>query len=82
MNSAIMNAAAPITGGKNWPLVEAAVSTAPATSGLKPAFFMTGIVSEPVIAVLATELPTTLPKKPLARTAALAGPPRKRTRTA
>ena len=76
--SAMMNAAAPMTGGINWPLVDAATSTAPATCGLKPTFFIKGIVSEPVVTVLAIDEPEIVPIKPDASTAAFAGPPRNR----
>jgi len=36
---------------------------------------MRGIVNDPVVTVLATELPEIMPKKQLETTAALAGPP-------
>ena len=38
VNSAIRNAAAPITGGVNCPFVDEATSTAPAFSELSPVF--------------------------------------------
>jgi len=47
-NSAMMNAAAPMTGGMIWPPVEAAASTAPAKFGVYPKRFMRGIVKVPV----------------------------------
>ena len=55
--SAMMKAAAPITGGKIWPPQEAAASTAPANSGVYPIFFIRGIVKLPVVATLATAEP-------------------------
>ena len=48
---------------------------APATWGLKPAFFIMGMVKAPVETVLAMAEPETEPKKPEAMTATLAGPP-------
>ena len=42
VNSAIRNAAAPITGGVSWPLVEEATSTAPAFSAGRPVRFISG----------------------------------------
>jgi len=40
-----------------------------------PAFFINGIVNVPVVRTLATELPLTVPIRPLETTAAFAGPP-------
>ncbi len=77
----MMNAAAPMIGGMNWPPVDAVASVAPATCGLNPAFFMIGIVKDPEATVLATEDPEIMPCRPLAATAALAGPPVKRPAT-
>ena len=74
VNSAIMKAAAPITGGMICPPVEAAASTAPAKYGLYPVFFIRGMVNAPVVTVFATELPDTDPINPLATTAVIAGP--------
>ena len=48
---------------------------APATWGLKPVRFISGIVKAPVDTVLAMAEPDTDPKKPEAMTATLAGPP-------
>ncbi len=62
-------------GGMNMPPMEAAGSMAPATWGLKPAFFIRGMVKAPVETVLAMAEPETEPKKPEAITATLAGPP-------
>jgi len=59
----------------SWPLPPAAVSMPPASSGLKPTFFMRGMVSVPMVAVLATPLPEMVPMKALATTETLAGPP-------
>ncbi len=73
--SIIINAAAPIIGGIICPPVEAAASVAPANSGVKPAFFIIGIVNDPEATVFPTELPETVPCSALATTAALAVPP-------
>ena len=56
-------------------MVEAATSTAPACSGLNPAFFIKGIVKVPVVTVFAIEEPEIIPVKPDATTDAFAGPP-------
>ena len=74
--SIIKNAAAPIIGGINCPLVEAATSTAPAFSALKPTRFIKGMVNVPVITTFAMEEPEIMPFIPEETTAALAGPPR------
>ena len=73
--SAIKNAAAPIIGGIICPPVEDAASTAPANSGRYPVFFIIGIVILPVVTVLATELPETIPQRAEEITATFAGPP-------
>src|SRR4030042_5349690 len=74
-NSARMKPAAPMIGGMIWPMVEEEAST-PAAKWLGyPVRFMSGMVKEPVVTVLATELPEIMPKKALDTTAALAGPP-------
>ena len=73
--SAMMNAPAPITGGMIIAPVEAAPSTAAAMCGGKPVFFMSGIVTVPVVTVSAIGLPLTMPMKRLEITAAWAGPP-------
>ena len=57
MNSAIRNAAAPMTGGVSCPLVEDATSTAPAFSALNPVRFISGIVNVPVVTTFAIEEP-------------------------
>jgi hypothetical protein len=75
MYSAMRKAAAPMMGGMIWPPVEDAASTAPANSGLKPVFFIMGMVTEPVVTVLPTDEPLTMPHKALEMTATLAGPP-------
>ena len=72
----MMKAVAPMMGGMICPPVEAAASTAPAYSGAKPFFFIRGMVKVPVPITFATGLPLMEPKKPLATTATLAGPPR------
>src|SRR5699024_10146394 len=72
---AMIKAAEPMIGGISWPPVEAVASAAAATCGLKPAFFIIGMVNEPEAAVFATAEPVTLPCSPEATTAALAGPP-------
>ena len=62
-------------GGISCPPVEAVASTAPAKCGLYPVFFIKGIVKEPVVTTFATELPLTVPMRPLDITATFAGPP-------
>ena len=62
-------------GGMICPPVEAAASTAPANSPLYPVFFIIGIVTEPVVTVLPTEEPDTIPHRAEEITATLAGPP-------
>src|SRR4030042_6065031 len=74
-DSAIKNAAAPITGGIICPPVDAAASTAAANSGLYPSFFIIGIVKLPEPTVFDTELPDIVPSRALVITATLAGPP-------
>ena len=64
-----------MTGGMIWPPVEAAASTAPANSGRYPVFFIMGMVTEPVVTVLPTEEPDTMPQRAEEMTATLAGPP-------
>ena len=71
----IKKAAEPIIGGIIIPPVEAIASTAPANSGVKPTFFISGMVKAPVVATLAAELPLMVPIRPLEITATLAGPP-------
>ena len=67
--------AAPMIGGMNMPPIEAAGSIPPATWGLKPAFFIIGMVKAPVDTVLAMAEPDIDPNSPLAITETLAGPP-------
>jgi len=74
--STIKKAAAPITGGVNCPLVDAATSIAPAFSPEKPTRFISGIVKIPVVATLAIDEPDIKPVAADAATAAFAGPPR------
>ena len=62
-------------GGINCPPVDAQASTAPANLGGYPSLFMRGIVKDPVVTTLAAELPLNVPIRPLASTAAFAGPP-------
>ena len=50
-------------------------SVAAAKVGLKPAFFISGIVKVPVMTMLAAPLPTIEPTMPLDTTAAFAAPP-------
>ena len=57
VNSAIRNAATPITGGVNWPLVDEATSTAPAFSAENPVRFISGMVKVPVVTTLAIDEP-------------------------
>src|SRR3546814_12195564 len=77
-----MKTPAPITGGMNWPPVEAMALMAPASWGRKPVRFMSGIVKEPVVTTLATDEPEIEPNKAEVITAILAGPPRQRPATA
>ena len=74
MNSAMMNAAAPMIGGMIWPLVDAATSIAPALVAGIPIRRMTGMVKVPVVTTLAIDEPEIMPVMPEARIAALAGP--------
>jgi len=73
--STMMNTAAPITGGISCPPALAALSTPPANSSSYPWFFMSGIVTAPLVRTFATELPESIPMKPLEMTASFAGPP-------
>ena len=73
--SAIRNAAAPMIGGMICPPVEEAASTAPANSPGNPVSFIIGIVTEPVVTVLPTEDPETIPQRALEITETFAGPP-------
>ena len=75
MYSAIRKAAAPIIGGIICPPVEEAASTAPANSGLYPVSFIIGIVTLPVVTVLPTDDPETIPQSAEDITATFAGPP-------
>src|SRR5699024_1239018 len=72
----MMNAAAPITGGRIWPPTEAVDSTAPAKVLEYPTFFIIGIVKAPVDNTLANADPLIEPMKTEAMAATLAGPPR------
>ncbi len=62
-------------GGMIWPPVEDAASTAPANSGLYPVFFIMGMVTDPVVTVLPTDEPLTMPHRALEMTATFAAPP-------
>ena len=73
--SAMMKAPTPMIGGMICPPVEATASTAPASSGAYPIFFIIGIVITPVVATFATADPEIMPIRPEERTAAFAGPP-------
>ena len=75
MNSAMMNAAAPMIGGMIWPFVDAATSMAPALTAGMPMRRMTGMVKVPVVTTLAMDEPEIMPVMPEARIAPLAGPP-------
>ena len=56
----MMKAAAPMMGGMIWPMVDEEAST-PAAKWLGyPVRFINGIVNEPVVTVLSTELPEIL----------------------
>ena len=70
------NAAIPITGGISWPPVDETASIAAASCGRNPAFFMSGIVTTPVVTTLATTLPEMVPNNEDAMIAILPGPPR------
>ncbi len=65
-----------MTGGMNWPPTPEADSTAAAKWGLYPALFIIGMVICPTAETLAMALPEIIPKRELATTAILAGPPR------
>src|SRR5260221_13949416 len=80
-NSAITNADAPMTGGVTWPPQDAEASTAPAKRGVKPYFFIIGMVSEPVVTALATADPEIIPNSPDDTTQTFAGPPEERPAT-
>ena len=76
-NSAIKNAAAPITGGNNCPPVEATASIAAALCAGYPLRLIMGMVTTPVDITLATALPEMEPKIADAITAIFMAPPRK-----
>ena len=69
-------AAAPMIGGMICPPVEATASMAAAASGLKPVFFIIGMVSQPSTMTLATAEPEMVPNRLEETTATLPGPPR------
>src|SRR3990167_8379532 len=75
-NSAMTKAVAPITGGASTAPVEAQASMAPAMAGLKPVFFMAGIVLVPVVSTLEITLPLMEPSNPEEKMATFAAPPR------
>jgi hypothetical protein len=64
-----------MTGGSNIPPLEATASTPAAKAGLKPVFFIRGMVTAPVIIMLATGEPVMLPTRALDATDVWAGPP-------
>ena len=68
-------------GGIICPPVDATASTAPASSGEYPIFFIIGMVITPVVATFATADPDIIPISPEEMTAALAGPPAERLET-
>ena len=76
-NSAMMNAAAPITGGISCPPVEPTASIAAARVGEKPERDMSGMVMMPTAMTLLTAAPEIMPKSPEPTTAIFAAPPRK-----
>src|SRR3972149_9034734 len=71
--SAMMNIAAPMSGGMTMPMVEAVASKAAATCGGYPERFISGMVSVPVLTTLAAAAPEIMPKSALATTATFAG---------
>ena len=74
-NSAIKNAAAPMTGGMICPPLDATASMAPAMCAGKPVRFIKGMVMAPSTTTLATALPETVPNSAEETTDTLAGPP-------
>lgn len=73
--SAMIKAAAPITGGMICPAEEEDASTPPAKDGSYPQDFIKGIVNVPVVTTLARLEPEIVPSNADATTAVLAGPP-------
>src|SRR3546814_14334774 len=69
-------AVAPMIGGISTPPVEAQASTPPAKAGLKPTFFIAGMVMQPVVSTFETTLSLIEPNRPDEKIATLAGPPR------
>ena len=67
MKPVIKNTVLSIMGGMSWSLVEVMDSMVLVIFGGYPAFFIVGIVNEPIAATLATELPLTMPKRELAK---------------
>ena len=63
-------------GGMIWPPVDAMASMPPAWWGLKPIFFIIGMVNAPDATTLATDEPEMEPKSAELIVAILAGPPR------
>ena len=74
----MMKAAAPITGGINWPPVEPTDSIAAARYGVKPDLIMAGMVTMPTASTFDTALPEIMPNSAEPTTAILAAPPRNR----
>jgi hypothetical protein len=64
-----------MTGGVTWPPHDAEASTAAAKRGEKPYFFISGIVSDPVVTAFAIAEPEIIPKNPDDTTQTFAGPP-------
>src|ERR1044072_1273160 len=77
-NSAMMKAAAPITGGINWPPVEPTDSIAAARYDEKPDLTIAGMVAMPTASTFDPALPEIMPNNPEPTTAILAAPPRNR----
>src|SRR5699024_236193 len=73
--SAIINAVAPITGGKICPPTDAAASTAPEKLLEYPFRIIKCIYKDPVVTTFAIADPLIEPRKPLEMTATFAGPP-------
>ena len=73
--STIRKAAVPIIGGMMPPPVAATAVTAPENVPSYPAFFIIGIVNEPVVTTFAVGLPLIMPKRPLVMIATLPAPP-------
>src|SRR5688500_8728992 len=75
--STMRNAAAPMTGGMIWPLIDEAASMAPALTPEYPVRFINGMVKMPPETTFDTDEPETTPFSAEDTTATLAGPPRR-----